>query len=322
VHLQVSHCCTEIKLRIIEALLCTKARAPTRAANKSGQYLSEAILTAMCKPRRAGRRPPEIHLHWIAGHEGVLSNEIADAHAKWAAAGESSPTNQLPIILRKALSPSPVALRQEYLRQLKKRWKEMWKVSPRFPKLRAYSEFPSAAFLRLLQKLQITRAQSSLLFQLRTGHIPLGSYLHRIKKAATPQHPGCGAPRETVIHYLFECPSHTHERIPYFRQWQRKERDLSFLLTEPKAALSVIGFVRDTKRLQENSVSCRIVPSEHPPFLLLSCSLVKHSYQTHPRQTHARMLATTYIKPVFERANKDGGAVRMCKDRAMKGLRG
>jgi len=125
-------------------------QAPTRSANKSGQYISEAILTAMRKPRRTGQRPPEIHLHWIAGHEGVLGNEMADAHAKRAASGESSPASQLPIILRKVLPPSPVALQQEHLRQLKKRWKEIWKVSPRFPRLRAYREFPSAAYLRLL----------------------------------------------------------------------------------------------------------------------------------------------------------------------------
>ena len=54
---------------------------------------------------------------------------------------------------------------------------------------------------------------------------------------------------EMVMHFLFECPAHVHECICYFCQWQRKECDLSFLLSEPKAALSVIGFVRDTERL-------------------------------------------------------------------------
>jgi len=77
-------------------------------------------------------------------------------------------------------------------------------------------------------------------------------YLHRIHKVDMAQCPGCGALRETVVHYLFECPAHLHERIRYFRQWRRKEWDLSFLLLDPKAACSVIGYVRDTERLVES----------------------------------------------------------------------
>jgi len=77
----------------------------------------------------------------------------------------------------------------------------------------------------------------------------LGSYLHHIKKMATSQCLGYGAPHKTVVHFFFECPSHVHEHICYFCQWQHKEHNLSFLLSEPKAALSVISFVRDTDRL-------------------------------------------------------------------------
>ena len=165
---------------------------------------------------------------------------------------ESSPTSRLPALLRKTLPLNPVALWQEHHRQLKARWKIQWSTSPQYPRLRAYDRLPSSAFLTLLQKLQVMRAQASLLFQLRTGHIALSSYLHRIRKAETPKCPGCGALWETIIHFLFECPSHIHERICYFSQWRRKERDLSFLLSEPKAVLSIIGFVRDMERLSAN----------------------------------------------------------------------
>jgi len=107
-------------------------------------------------------------------------------------------------------------------------------------------------YLTLLQGLQATRAQASLLFQLWTGHIALGSHLHCIKKAASPQCPGCSAPQESVVHYLFECPAHLHERIHHFCQWCCKERNLSFLLLAPKAALSIVGYVRDTERLESS----------------------------------------------------------------------
>ena len=49
------------------------------------------------------------------------------------------------------------------------------------------------------------RREQSIIFQLRTGHIPLNNYIHRIK----PQHPSacplCGEPEETVQHHLFNC---------------------------------------------------------------------------------------------------------------------
>jgi len=110
-------------------------QAPTSVVTRMGQQLAQAIYLALCKPRRPGRLPPEIHLHWIAGHEGVLGNELADEQAKRAASGESSQYNHLPVLLRKALPPNPVALRQEHYKQLKKRWKANWHASPRFPRL-------------------------------------------------------------------------------------------------------------------------------------------------------------------------------------------
>ena len=144
-----------------------------------------------------------------------------------------------------------MALRQEHYNQLKKRWKTLWCASPHFPRLWAYGTLPSPAFLALTQKIQTTQAQASLLFQLRTSHIALRGHLYRIKKATSPQCPSCGAPRETVVHFLFECPAHLHEHICYLRPWRQKERDLSFLLSEPKATLSLIGYIRDTAQLKQ-----------------------------------------------------------------------
>ena len=52
---------------------------------------------------------------------------------------------------------------------------------------------------------KLPRREQSIIFRLRTGHIPLNSYLHRIK----PHHPSacplCDEPEETVQHILFEC---------------------------------------------------------------------------------------------------------------------
>jgi len=121
-------------------------KAPLRIVTRSGQQLVQAIYLALCKPC-----PPEIYLHWIVGHEGILGNELMDEHTKCAAAGESSPQNQLPTLLHKALLPNPVALQQEHLTQLKKQWKSLRSASLCFLRLQAYGLLPSPAFLSLLQ---------------------------------------------------------------------------------------------------------------------------------------------------------------------------
>ncbi|KZT63681.1 hypothetical protein DAEQUDRAFT_636083, partial [Daedalea quercina L-15889] len=48
--------------------------------------------------------------------------------------------------------------------------------------------------------------QASILIQLQTEHVPLQKYLYRIQKAESPFCPNCGETRETVHHYLLECP--------------------------------------------------------------------------------------------------------------------
>jgi len=79
-------------------------KAPMSVMLCSGQQLANAVYSALCKPCCPGRHPPEVLIHWIVSHEGVLGNELADKHAKQAAAGDSSPTNQLPACSRR-LSP-------------------------------------------------------------------------------------------------------------------------------------------------------------------------------------------------------------------------
>jgi len=95
-----------------------------------------------------------------------MGNKLADEQAKQTMAGNSSPTNRLPVLLQKALPPNPAALQQEHYKSLRRCWKSLWKTSPHFPRLQAYNVLLLAAYLSLLQKLQITWGQTSLLFQL------------------------------------------------------------------------------------------------------------------------------------------------------------
>ena len=74
------------------------------------------------------------------------------------------------------------------------------------------SSLPSCQFIRLISDNKISRANTSKMFQPRTGHIPLNTYLFQFKRKESTQCPACSTRKETPQHLLLECPAYTHER--------------------------------------------------------------------------------------------------------------
>ena len=74
--------------------------------------------------------------------------------------------------------------------------------------------------------------QSSLLMQLRTGHIGLNHHLFRIKHSETPVCPHCrGLTVETVKHFLLDCPFYCKGCHMLQLKLRRNAKSLSFLLS-------------------------------------------------------------------------------------------
>ena len=127
----------------------------------------------------------DVLVKWTLGHMGIEGNEAADGEAKKAAKEGSSPTNKLPVPLRKPLPWSKSAMRQEFMRKLNLAAKKLWSESPRFNRIAHIDmDFKHNSFAKLSYNLHCERA--SLLFQLRVGHVPLNMYLHKIQKTDLP----------------------------------------------------------------------------------------------------------------------------------------
>ena len=125
----------------------------------SGRYLIEAFLSA------ADDLTGPLRLNWISGHSDVEGNERADELAKLAAQGQSSPTPELPPILRRPLPHSATVEKQAYAKELNSMWLEQWQDSPRRTRMELIDKtFPFNKFRRIQNDL--TQAQSSLLIQL------------------------------------------------------------------------------------------------------------------------------------------------------------
>jgi hypothetical protein len=84
--------------------------------------------------------------------------------------------------LRKGLPKSKGARWRVEREKLEKRAKGIWAASPQFEKMRKIDrDLPSRRYREMKAELPCKKA--SILFQLRSGHIPLGVHLHRISRA-------------------------------------------------------------------------------------------------------------------------------------------
>ena len=200
-------------------------------------------------------RRHRIKLKWIAAHNEVKGNEKADEEAKRASAGNSSPVEHLPHILRRPLPPSVGVIKHQFLLKLRGEWSAVWNRSPRKARMEKFDEdFPFDKHRKMIE--QLTRIQSSLLFQLRSNHLPLNSYLHRIGKTPSKRCEQCWRRRrvestETVTHFLFECPSFERERHVLDAKLGRSSRDLKTILSDVDKTRALLSYIGRTRRFKE-----------------------------------------------------------------------
>ncbi|KAK7006559.1 hypothetical protein R3P38DRAFT_2414657, partial [Favolaschia claudopus] len=87
--------------------------------------------------------------------------------------------------LSSELPVSIAARRAEGTKQMAGKWKEEWQQSPRAIKLSRLDRTPPSKRVLKLYK-DRTRAEASVVTQLRTGHIGLNALLYRIKAVNSP----------------------------------------------------------------------------------------------------------------------------------------
>ena len=214
-----------------------------------GQYLLNNLRLAL---NGTGCR---LSIKWISGHSKVRGNEEADRLAKEAAAGRSSPMADLPYVLRSPLPVSASALKQDFNSRLKERWKALWNASPRRPRIAQFGEeFPFSAFLKRLSLL--TRKQSSLILQIRSGHFPLNPYLHKINKIDSNTCQACYdeeddySPAETINHFIFDCTAHNVAREELIEQIGMAHFNLLDIMADTDRMKALTTFINRSGRFK------------------------------------------------------------------------
>ena len=190
-------------------------------------------------------------LRWVPGHEDVEGNDTADGAAKEAAGGLSSPPALLPKELRKTLPLSASRARQNFKQELERRARELWRTSRRGVRMAEIDGgLPSQKYEKLITPL--SRRHANLLMQLRTGHIPLNTYLERIGKSLARTCPACGEAPETVKHFLVDCPDFSLHRAVHLHPLGHSGRTLSTLLNTEDALQPLFAFINATGRLRSS----------------------------------------------------------------------
>ena len=135
-------------------------------------------------------------------------------------------------------------------KEMKNKWIAELSSSPRYKTAKKIDcSLPSDDFLHIVN--QLKRNQTSLLVQLRTGHIPLNAILHRIKRSDTSECPHCKCGiRETIAHYILSCPHYRGARRLLQAKLRRDASSIPFLLGTRTGIPHLLRYVSNTNRLK------------------------------------------------------------------------
>ncbi|KAI0298315.1 hypothetical protein BC826DRAFT_951267 [Russula brevipes] len=217
-----------------------------------GQHIAREIIRLGEQIRKTRKRSKyNLTIRWVAGHEGLEGNELADQEAKAAARGTQSDKNLLPPYLRRKLKINPNAAKQSLAAKLSAKHRATWRTSERGTKMAKIDvSTPSRKFIDSISHHDISRSTASLIAQMRINHVPVNAYLYRFKKVESARCFACGTDTEDVTHFLLECPTYAHERWALARQAKKLKKPLKIetLLGNPAMTTALATYIEKTHR--------------------------------------------------------------------------
>jgi len=150
------------------------------------------------------------------------------------------------MLCRGELPTSQSATRQIHMKKVNIKSRICFESSPRCQCLHYIDpSMPSSKFR--LDMMDVEHWHTSMLVQLRTGHIPLQKHLYRIECVDSLTCPAFQSAEETVHHYLMTCPAYNGHRI-WLESWLgRVAKSIRVLLANPKVFPHLFRYICDKR---------------------------------------------------------------------------
>ena len=178
--------------------------------NSTASYITEEIYQLVYELTAKFPRANFV-VRWMPGHVGLSGNKEVDEEAKKAASSSRFNTNHHFGILKKPLPTSRTVHRQMLKKEVTESYRKEFQRSARIHRAVKYdSSMPSNRYRRLTAGMP--RRYASILTQLRTNHVPLRAYLHKVNIAESPVCEQCEEAPETVTHFIMFCPKYSAQR--------------------------------------------------------------------------------------------------------------
>jgi ribonuclease HI len=239
------------KLRFRNIALTTRNKAAVLTLKRPRQQSGQSYINQLYETVRTLRRDGNtVTALWLPASEECELARLAKQEAKLSTRPNTTPQAQLP---RMRSTTHNIARKQGTTKKVPE-------------KVGNYSKRIDAALPgRHTRQLydQLSRKESSVLAQLRTGMAQLNTYLHRIKACDTDQCE-CGQAAETVEHFLFRCRRWTAQRAEMLQCTQTGRGNMSLYLggkaatddakwaPDMDAVRATIRFAMATGRLDAN----------------------------------------------------------------------
>jgi hypothetical protein len=186
----------------------TDSQRALRILQTPGRHKNETLRQIYSLLETARQQQLKIQFSWVPAHSGILGNEMAHSLAHSATELGRIPVDKK-VTLKEGRKPDRNREEQQraYFQSLN--------VARHLRNLDA--ALPGRHVRKLYDRLK--RADAAILAQLRGGYCRLNGYLFKIGQTDS-ERCECGE-RETVEHFLLECPRWAIQRE---RRWRREER--------------------------------------------------------------------------------------------------